>query len=49
MIVNRTFNGTEKLEEILIKLLTYEIDKLNRDSYDEDGANAIPLKGVANK
>lgn len=47
MIIERVFKGTETLEEILLALVDYQIDKLLNASYDVDRTNVTPdKKGV---
>lgn len=46
IIVERVFAGKEKLEELLLPFVQYEIDKLVETSYDCSKASATP-KGVA--
>ncbi|XJZ27722.1 hypothetical protein ACF5W4_02420 [Bacillota bacterium Lsc_1132] len=45
---NVSFAGTEKLEDVLLELVTREIDNLVASTYDIDMVSATP-KGVANK
>ncbi|QWU16986.1 hypothetical protein [Paenibacillus sophorae] len=43
-IIERTFNGTDKLEDVLAALLRNQIDSILSTNYDEERANAIPSK-----
>ncbi len=43
MIIERIFCGNEKLEEVLVPFILFQIDNLDLSSYDEDGVSAIPL------
>ncbi|KIU10548.1 hypothetical protein P5630_01240 [Bacillus subtilis] len=47
IVVERVFSGTEKLEDLLLPFLQYEIDKVIDSEYDCSKASATP-KGVAN-
>jgi hypothetical protein len=48
MIIEREFNGTETLEEVLLSFINYAIDKMTNASYDNDRTNVTPeKKGVA--
>lgn len=42
MKIERTFNGSNDLEEILLQLIKIHVDKLNKPVYDENRANTIP-------
>lgn len=42
MVIERVFNGKEKLEDVLFSFLEYEIDKLLMTSYDVDRTNVTP-------
>lgn len=42
MKIERTFNGNNDLEEILITLMKVHVDKINMPVYDENRANTIP-------
>ena len=49
MIIERNFTGTDNLEDILLSILSGQIDKIIMNPYHEDRANAIPsdTEGVA--
>jgi hypothetical protein len=49
MVVERDFIGVASLEDILISILSYQIDSISDDLYDSYRANVIPSKteGVA--
>ncbi|MFD0716224.1 hypothetical protein [Paenibacillus sp. GCM10027626] len=42
MNIERTFNGNNDLEEILLQLIKVHVDKLDMPVYDENRANTIP-------
>ncbi|WP_240421977.1 hypothetical protein [Paenibacillus periandrae] len=42
MKVERAFNGSNNLEDILLSMIKAHIDKLNKPEYDENRANTIP-------
>lgn len=42
MKVERTFNGSNNLEEILLSIIKTHIDKLNKPDYDGERANTMP-------
>lgn len=42
MEIERAFIGTANLEDILLSLLTNQIDNIIANLYDKDGADAIP-------
>ncbi|MDN9010716.1 hypothetical protein [Brevibacillus laterosporus] len=42
MEIERTFNGNNDLEEILLQLIKVHVDKLDKPVYDENRANTIP-------
>ncbi|MGE7273579.1 hypothetical protein ACQKK5_19210 [Brevibacillus panacihumi] len=44
MKIERTFNGNNNLEEILIELIKAHVDKLKTPVYDDNRANTIPSK-----
>lgn len=48
MKVERTFEGTTSLEEILSSLLNHQIDTIEAKKNDDDRANVIPshMEGV---
>lgn len=42
MKIKRTFTGTSNLEDILLSILSSQIDKVIGTSYHEERANAVP-------
>lgn len=44
IIIERTFIGTDRLEDVLMSLLRNRIDSILSTNYDEERANAIPSK-----
>ncbi|WP_165842317.1 hypothetical protein [Paenibacillus xerothermodurans] len=50
MKIERTFTGTANLEDILLSILSTQIDSITAKMYDEVRANAIPsnTEGAAN-
>lgn len=42
MKIERTFTGTANLEDILLSIISGQIDKIIIKPYDENRANAIP-------
>ncbi|WP_177238131.1 hypothetical protein [Paenibacillus sp. 1_12] len=44
IIIERTFIGTDRLEDVLTALLRNRIDSILSTKYDEERANAIPSK-----
>lgn len=51
MIIERKFTGTANLEEVLLSLLSNQIDSIADGLYDEGRTNVIPsdMEGVAEK
>lgn len=49
MTVERVFTGTANLEDVLISILSNQIDSITTNLYDDDRANVIPsnTEGVA--
>lgn len=49
MTVERVFTGTADLEDVLISILSNQIDSIATNLYDDDRANVIPsnTEGVA--
>lgn len=46
--VERKFEGTEKVEEVIFSFVEYVIDRMSNASYDKERTNVTPnTKGVA--